>query len=348
VSDSREMNVATTASTAGAAESNQPGVISTGRRGPFEGVILENDQLRVEVLPALGAKVVSLRDRTSGREWLTQADPASLRLPEPDEDWSAYDCSGWDECFPNILAGTHYAPPWAGTPLPDHGEVWSRSWAREATNEGTLRTSIDGVRYPYTYARTLSLHGARLRAAYAVTNRGDTPFPCMWALHPLFAIEPGMHVEVPGVRSAIYDHGTGPSLGTTGSEVRWPTAIDRATGAQVTFTPVPGRDARLSAKLFAPTNTGTAALVAAEGRLVLRWDVSIAPYVGLWLDYGGYPEGSDAWYHLAIEPSTGAADDLAVAARLGPILTVAAGAELQWRVEFSVGANAVPVALPHG
>src|SRR5579863_1224122 len=101
---------------------------------------------RLNWAPELGGKITSLRfgaagfaDRDSegggsvgsgsvgsdsedaGREWL--APPVRARaVPLPGQHWGELDCSGWDECLPNIGAD-----PGAG--LSDHGDVWRIPWS---------------------------------------------------------------------------------------------------------------------------------------------------------------------------------------------------------------------------
>jgi len=57
--------------------------------GALEGVLLEDDTLRLLILPQLGGKVISLIYKPTGREFLSQ-------VPHPD-----YQLPRWGEPFVN-------------------------------------------------------------------------------------------------------------------------------------------------------------------------------------------------------------------------------------------------------
>src|SRR5258706_13509394 len=103
--------------------------ISCATDGSFESLTLENECLRLVLLPELGAKITSLVDLERGREWLAGHDGRDYRRASLDADFGAPDASGWDECFPSVGAGFHFASPWEGVRLADHGELWTRPWS---------------------------------------------------------------------------------------------------------------------------------------------------------------------------------------------------------------------------
>src|SRR5664279_4148592 len=86
---------------------------------------IENDKLRVGIAPAYGARVVSLLDKTSGREWITQG----VRSGNTGEDavYLGAEAVGWDECFPTVGPWDASATPWRRR-LRDHGDLWGRPW----------------------------------------------------------------------------------------------------------------------------------------------------------------------------------------------------------------------------
>src|SRR5438128_9495905 len=108
-------------------------------------MILENDELRVEVLPERGAMVASLVERATGREWLDQPPTGPERSARLGDVYGGAEACGWDECFPTVNPVAYPEPPWQGAPLADHGELWSRPWSWERTDD-TVVTRIEGAR----------------------------------------------------------------------------------------------------------------------------------------------------------------------------------------------------------
>src|SRR5512137_2831249 len=91
---------------------------------------LEDDALRIIVVPEAGGKIVSLLDRRTGYEWLIQPAHANpFRLLPPGSVYNDEQVGGWDEMLPTILAGPDPEPgPYEGAALPDHGELWTMVW----------------------------------------------------------------------------------------------------------------------------------------------------------------------------------------------------------------------------
>ena len=113
----------------------------------FELVGLENSHLSLAIAPALGAKLVSLVDRASGREWMWRPTP-QLRLfakstgtPFPEGP-----LVGADECIPTIGPCS-----WRDLPGHDHGEAWTEAWTldRDAIERGELVTRLRLPIFPF-------------------------------------------------------------------------------------------------------------------------------------------------------------------------------------------------------
>src|SRR5271168_3795782 len=86
---------------------------------------LANETVEVATVPELGAKIISLRNLKTGREWLWHP-PGGLRLfrNRLGDDFSQSPLVGVDECLPTIAPCL-----WQGRKLPDHGELWRASWS---------------------------------------------------------------------------------------------------------------------------------------------------------------------------------------------------------------------------
>jgi galactose mutarotase-like enzyme len=279
-------------------------------------VILENAQLRVELLPARGARLVSLLDRRTGREWL-------LPRQGPSGADFAADPSGFDECFPNVAPGPC---PGGEFSWPDHGELWNRPW--DVRREGeALVCRIQGRARPYTLTRRLALDGDTLCLNYELENLGAEPFPHLWSAHPLLQARPGMRIELPaGVDEVLVDWASDPALGLPGQRRPWP-------GSPLDLGLVSGSAAGIAAKLFVQAlSEGSCALrdPATGHALRFSWDPAEIPHLGVWLCYGGWPSAAQGHLTVALEPCTGMPDALDAAWRLGCARVLPAGERSRW------------------
>jgi len=84
----------------------------------FEIYTLQNESLEISLVPALGAKVISLLNRKTGCEWMSspRGGPRLFRNGWAD-DFAASTLVGWDECLPTIAPCVY-----KGRSVPDHLE----------------------------------------------------------------------------------------------------------------------------------------------------------------------------------------------------------------------------------
>ncbi|MGZ4385674.1 MAG: hypothetical protein ACXVZO_01990 [Gaiellaceae bacterium] len=297
----------------------------------LERVVIENESVSLTLLPGLGAKLVSLRDRLAEREWL--APPVRpYRYAELGEPFVEHDCGGWDECFPNIAAGVY--PSGAGEMEPellDHGELWSQSWMVEL-GEDAVSASVNGFHFPYSFERRLTLGGDRILLDYQVRNTGNRPFHCLWSAHPLFAPEPGMRIMVPV--GTVYSN----DAPRTREQYEWPVATMQD-GTREDLSLFGGRSGS-ALKLF--TGKGAVRRVAladpssGAAWLGLDLDSKLCPHLGLWLNEGGWPEDAPL-QHVGLEPTSSRADQLDLAERIGNTWLLEPGKPKQWSLGVVLG-----------
>ncbi len=292
-------------------------------------IAIESNAVRVEIDPAFGARVLSLIDRRSGRDWIAKG-PQSTQIGE-EAIYLANEAVGWDECFPTVA-------PWdaTGTPLGrhlrDHGDLWGRPWTVDAQSPDSLTTSwSDGA---FRFERRLSLSGATLTAAYTVGNLGARPLPFMWALHGLLAVTSDDSIELPAINhvAASYIARKGETI--VAPTVAWPHAAMPVGTLDI----VQPASSHFAAKLYA--SDIPAARVGIGGRngsIDIAWDGSELRHLGLWLNFGGWPEPGDV-HHVALEPTTAPVDHLGQAIEQGTAITLAPGALSRWSVRLTLRA----------
>ena len=260
---------------------------------------IENDRLRVGVSASFGARVVSLFDKASGREWMTQGGE-SPNTGEEVRYWGD-EAVGWDECFPTVSVWDATKTPWRRK-LRDHGDLWGRPWTIDAASETAVTMTYRDPQFRFT--RTLRLDGSTLVAEYAAENLTDEALPYLWALHALLAADERDTMELPGVESvrAVFLMCDG-KMAKAG-EMSWaeptgplPFALAKAQPASVNF----------MGKMYAENIPGGLARIGHPGaRLEIAWDESIA-HLGIWITYGAWPE-KGGHYEVALEPTNAPSD----------------------------------------
>ena len=270
---------------------------------------LQNSALELVMAPGLGAKIISLRNLRTGREWMWQP-AAGLKLfpSRLGEDFSRGALGGWDECLPTIAACS-----WQGRALPDHGEVWTVAWEfdLEAWKQGRLKTSVRLPVSPFQFTRAIELRGNVVAVHYVLGNLSAAPQAFLWAAHPLLALHDGDRLELTDETRRLLD-GDG-----------WIETLNLADRSPA------------CAKLYAgPLREGRAAVVNSHtgDRLTFEWDIAGGDTLGLWLTRGGW----NGHHHLALEPATGAPDSLATANESKRCAVIAPGVTKHWDLQLRI------------
>src|SRR6267378_1404797 len=139
------------------------------REQGFEVLVLSNQWVELAVVPELGARVISLKDLRTGREWLWHPTrERTLFRNGAGDNFESSPLVGVDECLPTIAPCS-----WQGRDLPDHGEVWAAAWALdfEAWERGVLRTTVSLRISPLDFERTIELQENEVRLSYQLKNR---------------------------------------------------------------------------------------------------------------------------------------------------------------------------------
>lgn len=168
--------------------------------------------------------------------------------------------------------------------MPDHGEVWTQDWKPEFDGSA-LHFRVNGIRLPYRFSVSMKLTGDVLSLTYQAENLSPYPMKYLWCCHPLFILEDGMTLELPGCSRIINTAAGQKYLGGYLEEHSWPVSKE-------------GRDmSLLSAEnkccnkyyVWNDRPRNNAFLRYPDGVTVAldTQDASI-PYMGVWTDEFGY------------------------------------------------------------
>ena len=307
-----------------------------------ENVLIQAGGCSVTILPRLGGKIASIRVKD---QELMQAPLAAYAPRTQTMSFDEGDASGWDECLPSV-AGCTVETASGPALIPDHGDLWRVAWTK-SREQGTADAKKNAVTFcgecfsvPLRLERTTTLTETeegkawRLQVDYKVTNTGSQPTPWSWAVHPMYAVEPGDRIVLPNsITSLILEGSGGERLGQQGEQVSWPIA-KLARGGETDLSMVQWPESGVGDKLFAgplATSEDWCALerYAAGVRIKVSFNPAATPYLGLWICSGGWPDRpGKKQLCVGMEPTTAPVDSLA---RTGLwSRTLAAGESFSW------------------
>lgn len=298
---------------------------------------IESDKIAAQFLPTIGSKLSSLIYKPLGLELLVQRPNERYLLAPYDGDYVAQgECSGLDEMFPSIDRCFYEGYPWRGTPIPDHGEVWSIAWDCVAEND-RLHFATYGVRFPYKLDKWVSFQGDHiLHTEYRVTNVSGFDFDFMWAAHPMFILEEGAELRLPeGVKQVVTTLSFTGSLGRYGDELDWPVAR-LPDGRTLDLRRLRPKSAHDAAKYFVkgrlPEGWCSLTYPNSNLKLTLSFPVEQVPYLAILPNEGGWQD----LYNIFLEPATASYDRLDVARLHNEIATVKAHSTCEWHLDIAL------------
>jgi galactose mutarotase-like enzyme len=300
------------------------------------GVTLHNDRMRVHVLPEEGGRLTSVFDMKSKVEFLLQPSDSYCR-PKSLDPWDRFEksaCAGIDDCLPSVGA---CGPETPGGPVPDHGDFWRLRWNVVSTPKSeSVSMATTGYSRPLLFEKQLILHDSSLEIRYRIRNIADTPVPFLYALHPLFAIDPGDRIVLPPevftvrVESSRLDR-----VGVHGSVIDWPKPGGARSSLDLSCTEA--ISASTAEMLYTGRlRTGCCGLYRAQSGqgIAVRFDAEQLPYLGLWLCYGGWPEDAarPRQFAVAFEPTVAPWGTLAAALKHGQAPVIGASASFEFSI----------------
>lgn len=163
---------------------------------PYRALILENDALRLVLLPELGGRLYQITDKATG-EQLLYNNP----VIKPTR-WGPEDMNWW------LAAG---GIEWA-YPVHEHGYAWAANWQYETAegDEGVtvaLRHTDEPTGLQAQVELFLPVQGRYFTLAPAVTNTGDSPAGAQLWLNAAFPAGPGQRLDFPAAQVKVHSAG---------------------------------------------------------------------------------------------------------------------------------------------
>ncbi|TDD15587.1 DUF4432 family protein [Nonomuraea diastatica] len=301
-------------------------------------VVLENERLRVTVVPDKGGDVVEFLHKPTDTDfvWLS---PQGLRSPRDHLQGAADDVAqfadhyegGWQEVFPSGGAPSEYR----GARLAQHGEVSGLPWecevAADSEKEVAVRLRVRTRRLPYAVEKVFRLRSGAvaLEIEGRATNESGLPLHAMWGQHIVYGLpflRPGATIRLPeGVTVIPHESAIGPGgrRVQAGGPWQWP-VVPADGGGETDLSVVPERGAPSDIVYLTGFDEGWYEISGDIGMRV-EWDATLLPYLWMWHELGastGYPWWGRV-YTVGLEPfSSMPTDGLAAAVANGTALTL--------------------------
>lgn len=288
-------------------------------------ITLENDVLRIELLPEAGGKIISFFRKDKDFE-LTVKGKNDRNVRPSEKDGFASFAYGMDEAFPNIDAEEIN---WKGRRLvyPDHGEIWRREFKVLEQDARETKLAASSAEFGYRYEKKLSLRGWELKIAFHIINEGKEELPCIWTWHGLMRYEEDMEILLPPEITHCRNVLGGGILGEAGK-------IYPVDSPLYDFRRVPKRNTCSMVKFYGEERVTEGCCgffyPSRNVKCLLKYDRQALPYLGVWITAGGF-QGD---FNCALEPSSGFYDGIGNAQKLGRLPVLRAGEKLGF--EFSV------------
>ncbi|GGH17253.1 aldose epimerase [Silvibacterium dinghuense] len=294
---------------------------------------LRTEALQVIVAPAEGGRITSVISLDSGLEFLLQPHRPFWPLqPARHNIFLQGACAGIEECLPTVSACNLN-----GEQIPDHGDFWQMPWEiLSVPTKTTLSLCAEGFSRPLRFRKDISLHDSSLSIAYCIKNIGEQATDFLYATHPLLAIDSDSWIVLPQevsnltLHSSLHDR-----LGAPGENVRWPAANPYSQRLDhLAHSIEKTADMLYTGRL----NHGWCGLYRTLHRqgLVMRFDTSKLPYIGLWICQGGWPENENTpkQYAFAPEPTTAPCGSLRQAREKDLATPLMPGESFRFTIEF--------------
>lgn len=292
-------------------------------------IVMDSGKLVVKILPLIGGKIQSIYDKDKNKEYLYQAQGENYIKSEYDSQFENGEFSGFDEMFPSISECFYPSGPWKGIKIPDHGEVWSLPWDYRI-EDGQLFTYVYGVRFPYKLERKIEfIKDNSIRISYKAINLSNFDFEFLWAAHPLFNCCENTRILLPESVHEVINTVPGKRLGDFGKIHSWP-VTHTPDGQKYDMSVVSPENPELYEKYYVlgELKEGWCALHdTGNGDVIgLSYPVDKVPYLGLWINEGGYA----GQFNAALEPCIGAMDRLDTAKQWNQVGIIKAKSEVNW------------------
>lgn len=299
----------------------------------IEAIKLENNYLKVIIIPELGGKIASIYNIEKDFELLFQNKEDIYVKPKLYDVFEKFDASGFDDAFPTIDKCSVYINN-KHIEYPDHGEIWSSEFQYKI-KEDKITLSYNSKILTYTYIKKLHLKGDRLICEYEIKNNGEFDIPCIWAFHCLVNCEEDMKIIFQEGTDLIENVHESKYLGKEGTVHKYPQTLD-LNGGEFYLNKVLPKELKNTEKYYVKgkVNKGQCGMYYPSKDISynIYYDEKKLPYLGFWVTEGGF-RGD---YNCALEPTNGYYDDIIKSTNKNSVFILQQGKSLCFNIEIEL------------
>jgi len=294
---------------------------------------MENECISIVILPEIGSKIASIYSKEKDFEFLFQNKDNSYKKAEFDSNFEDYDCSGFDDCFPNIDRSKLFINNQLYT-YPDHGEIWSANFDYKLKSD-SLVLDYKSKYFKYHYRKIITITENKIIIDYKIKNNLKTAFPAIWTMHCLLKYSKEIELNFPKEMTKIVNVQQSKYLGEKNKEHSFPITADMF-GQQYRLDKVNNRKEILSEKYYNDDklNYGKVSAFYPEQKseFIIKFDSEKFPYLGFWLTEGSF-KGD---YNFAFEPTDGYYDSINLALKNKKVNIIDPQQEYSFTIEISI------------
>lgn len=293
--------------------------------GSLTVLVLENDFLRVELVPALGGKISSIYNKYLDKEFLWHNNELDLELLETGADYDANFWGGVDELLPNDIPekvdGINY---------PDHGELWTTELDYNLLdNKVVLSNVLTLSALCYSKVVYLESDSPRIVLKYNIKNTAAETRHFLWKMHAAVRISEGDYLSSSARKARIVY----PSSSRFSDEnaFNWPMIENKDASI------VPSKEGTMDFFYLYETLKGEMAMVNEQGkhRFAYEYDKEVFPYEWYFASFGQFK----GHYVAILEPASAMPVSVAEAAALKQCAVLEPNEEINTIVKIYAGLN---------
>lgn len=288
-------------------------------------LVLENDFLRVEVVPALGGKISSIYNKILKKEFLWHDTNLNLSYLETGADYDANFWGGVDELLPNDIPEKV-----DNIDYPDHGELWTTELDYVVSNNVITLSGVLALSgLLYNKEISLDSNSPRVVLKYNIKNTTTETRHFLWKMHAALRISEGDYLLSSAKKGRIVNPLS--SRFTSDKEFNWPMIENKDASI------VPPKEGTMDFFYLYESQKGEMAMVSEQGKHKFAYEYgrNIFPYEWYFASFGQFK----GHYVAILEPASAMPVSVAEAVALKQCSVLEPHEEINTIVKIYAGLN---------